>query len=107
MTILKAKNTTQIPFEIHTYYVGAWALPYLVNGDDSGLEDGEQEQIDEWVSTVTQSWRDADDNLWVFSHEAVDSDKYGAKFDEFGVDDITGLHGPVYAVELLFRRSEG
>lgn len=102
MTILKAKNTTQIPFEIHTYYVGAWALPYLVNVDASGLEDEEQLQVDEWVDTVTQSWRDADDNLWVFSHESVDADGY----DEFGVDDITGLRGPVYAVELLFRRSE-
>jgi hypothetical protein len=33
----------------------------------------------------------------------VDTDGY----DEFGVDDITGLRGPVYRVELLFRRSEG
>lgn len=102
MTILKAKNTTQIPFEIHTYYVGAWALPYLVNGDASGLEDGEQEQIDEWLQFMTETWHDADDNKWVFSHESVDM---GSR-DEFGVDDITGLRGPVYAVELLFRRSE-
>jgi hypothetical protein len=97
------KNTTQIPFEQIEYSVGAWALPYLVNGDASGLEDGEQEQIDEWVSTVTQSWRDADDNLWLFAYVSVDTDSY----DEFGVDDITGLRGPVYRVELLFRRSEG
>jgi hypothetical protein len=98
--------TTQIPFEEIQYSVGAWALPYLVNGDISGLEDEEQLQIDEWVDTVTQSWRDADDNLWVFAYEAIDADKYGDQFDEFGVDDITGLRGPVYRVTLVFRRSE-
>jgi len=90
----------RVPFEIHTHNVGAWALPYLVNGDASGLEDAEQEQIDEWMQSKTQTWHDADDNRWVFSHESVKVDKH----DEFGVDDITHLHGPVYQVELLFRK---
>ena len=88
-----------IPFAVHTYSVGAWALPYLVNGDSSGLEDGEQEQIDEWLQSSTQTWRDADDNKWVFSHESVQTESH----DEFGVDAITGLRGSVYEVELLFR----
>jgi hypothetical protein len=100
MNILKAKNTTQIPFEIHTYNVGAWALPYLVNGDASGLEDGEQKQIDIWLQFMTETWHDADDNKWVFSHESVNTDSY----DEFGHDDITCLRGPVYEIELLFRK---
>lgn len=96
-----ALNTTQIPFEVHTYTVGAWALPYLVNGDASGLEDEEREQIDEWTVQATETWRDADDNKWVFSHESVNTDEH----DEFGVDAITGLRGPVYVVELLFRKA--
>jgi hypothetical protein len=25
-----------------------YALPYLINNDDSGLEDGEKEELDEW-----------------------------------------------------------
>lgn len=88
-----------VPFAVNTHSVGAWALPYLVNGDASGLEDGEQEQIDEWLQSKTQTWRDADDNEWVYSHESVKTERH----DEFGRDDITGLHGPVYEVELLFR----
>lgn len=92
--------TTQIPFEIHAYSVGAWALPYLVNGDASGLEDGEKEQINEWLETTSATWYDADDNKWVYSHESVDTNSY----DEFGVDDITGEFGNVYRVELLFRK---
>lgn len=31
-----------------------WALSYLVNGDASGLEDGEAEQVDEWVKENTE-----------------------------------------------------
>ena len=88
-----------VPFAVRTYNVGAWALSYLVNGDASGLEDGEQEQIDEWLQSNTQTWHDADDNKWVYSHESVRAENY----DEFKRDDITGLHGPVYEVELLFR----
>jgi hypothetical protein len=90
----------QFIFEEIKYTVGAWALPYLVNGDASGLEDGEQEQIDEWLREATASWRDTDDNLWVFAHESVDTDSH----DEFARDDITGLHGSVYTVSMMFRR---
>ena len=91
-----------VPFAVRTYSVGAWALSYLVNGDASGMEDGEQEQIDEWLQSNTQTWRDADDNEWVYSHESVQTEKQET-YNEFGRDDITGLHGPVYEVELLFR----
>lgn len=88
-----------VPFAVHTYSVGAWALSYLVNGDSSDLTHKEETQIDEWLQSKTQSWRDADDNEWVYSHESVEQENY----NEFGRDDITGLHGPVYEVELLFR----
>jgi hypothetical protein len=39
MTILKTYDV-QLP---------CWALPYLVNGDESGLENGEQAQVDAWA----------------------------------------------------------
>ena len=29
-----------------------WALPYLINGDASGLSDDEQEMVDEWVDRI-------------------------------------------------------
>ena len=31
-----------------------WALSYLVNGDASGLDDGEAEQVDEWLNGLTE-----------------------------------------------------
>ena len=88
-----------VPFAVRTYSVGAWALSYLVNGDSSDLTDKEETQIDEWLQSNTQTWRDADDNKWVYSHESVKTESH----DEFGVDAITGLRGPVYEVEFLFR----
>ena len=88
-----------VPFAVNTHSVGAWALPYLVNGDSSDLTHKEEAQIDEWLQSNTQTWRDADDNEWVYSHESVKTESH----DEFGVDEITGLRGPVYEVELLFR----
>jgi hypothetical protein len=97
---MKGNEMAQIIFEEVKHTVGAWALPYLVNGDASGLEDSEQNQIDEWLEVATASWRDADDNLWVFAHESVDTDSH----DEFARDDITDLHGSVYTVSMMFKK---
>ena len=92
--------TTSTPFEIINHSVGAWALPYLINADLSDMSDEEQAMVDSWLDRATDDWRDSDDNLWLFAHESLDSDSY----TEFGVDEITALRGPVYTVQMLFRK---
>jgi hypothetical protein len=94
---------TKIIFDEITYTIGSWALPYLINGDASDLTDAERKEIDEWVDKAYEHRTDADGARWVFSHESVDTD---SDYD-FGYDEITGLHGPVINVSILFRKADG
>lgn len=64
-------------FEHITYKVAEHFLPYLVNGDASGLEDDEVAMMDEWLATATVGWSDADGNEWVYAHESIDPDSEG------------------------------
>jgi len=89
----------QEPIETLKYTIGAWAMPFLVNGDTSGLSDGEITGIEIWHDLVTDDWRDSDDNLWVFFSESVDSDSR-----QFGRDEITGMMDNVYTLEIVFRK---
>lgn len=89
----------QEPFEIHKHTVGAWAMPFLVNGDTSGLSDEEITGIEMWHDYVTDDWRDSDDNLWVFFSESVVSDS-----KQFGRDEITEMLDNVYTLEIVFRK---
>ena len=43
-------STTSHQIETVTYTLPACWAPYLINDDDSGLEKGEREEIDEWIS---------------------------------------------------------
>ena len=36
---------------IDTYSIPSYALSYLVNGDASGIEDSDQDEIDNWLNT--------------------------------------------------------
>ncbi len=92
----------QVVFTEIVYTIGGWALSYLVNGDASGLEDGEQTDIDSWLDTATASFTDDDGQHWVFSHESVDTDSR----NEFGYDEITNLRGEVYTVTMFFKQGE-
>lgn len=92
----------KVTFTEVVYTIGAWALPYLVNGDASGLEDGEQQTLDDWLDTATGSFIDDDGQRWVFAHEDVDTDSR----DEFGYDEITRLRGDVYTVKMFFKKGE-
>ena len=92
--------TTSTPFEAIDHNIGAWALPYLINGDLSDMSDEEQAMVDSWLDRATDDWKDSDDNLWLFAHESLDSDS----LNEFGIDEITGLRGPVYTVQMIFRK---
>lgn len=93
----------KVIFEENTYVIGAWALPYLINGDASDLTDEEREEFDKWMEEATATWSDAEGTRWVFSHESVDTDS----LNEFGHDDIMDLRGPVYTVHMLFRKKDG
>lgn len=92
----------KIEFTEVVYTIGVWALPYLVNGDASGLEDAEQAQVDNWLDTATAAFTDDDGQRWEFSHEVVDTDSRL----EFGYDEITGLRGDVYTVTMFFNKGE-
>ena len=85
-------------YETFEYEIGEFALPYLINADSTGLDDEEHALVDEWFSASTDQWRDADDNLWVYTHMSVvdDSGK------EFSFDDITGHYGATQKVTLFF-----
>jgi len=92
----------QVVFTEIVYTIGGWALSYLVNGDASGLEDGEQTDIDSWLDTATASFTDDDGQRWEFAHEDVDTDSR----NEFGYDEITNLRGEVYTVTMFFKQGE-
>lgn len=92
----------KVIFEENTYVIGAWALPYLVNGDASDITDEERMEVDKFLEEATATWSDAEGQRWVYSHESLDTDSY----NEFGHDDITDLRGPVYKVSFLFKKDE-
>lgn len=92
----------KVTFTEVVYTIGAWALPYLVNVDASGLEDGEQQLIDEWLDKATGSFVDDDGQRWVYSHENIDTDSR----NEFGYDELTNLRGEVYTVKMFFKKEE-
>lgn len=82
------------------YTIGAWALPYLVNGDASGLEDAEHALVDRWLDDAVSAFTDDDGQRWVFAHEDIDTDSRL----EFGYDEITCLRGEVYTVKMFFKK---
>lgn len=95
-----ATRTNPTPFEAVNHNIGAWALPYLVNGDQSDISGEEKAMVDSWLDWATGDWKDSDDNLWRHAHESIDTDS----LNEFGMDEITGLHGPVYTVQIIFMK---
>ena len=86
--------------ETFEYSIGEFALPYLINADSTGLNDEEHSLVDEWFDSSTDQWRDADDNLWVYTHMSVVEDSR----EEFAYDDITGHYGTTQKVILFFIR---
>lgn len=89
---------TYTVFETIESEIGECALPYLINGDASALDDEYQCIVDEWFSASTDDWRDSDDNLWVYSHMAVIDDSR----EEYSFDELTGYYGATQKVALFF-----
>ena len=73
------------------YRVPDWALPALINDDWTGLSDGEELQIRQWIKSVAEDLKLPDGKCPYFIHR----DGFN---EEFGRDDITGLWGAVEEV---------
>lgn len=87
-------------FEHTQHTVSQHFLSALINGDFTGLDDPEVSQLVQWFEDATRPWRDADDNLWVFSHEATDE-----KDDqEFARCEVTDLMSATSQLTLHFVR---
>ena len=86
-------------FSGQTHQIAEWYLPYLINGDNSGLDEEEQVLVDSWFDHATDDWRDADDNLWVYSHIDVVRDSR----EEFAMCDVATVRATTVKVMLYFR----
>lgn len=86
-------------FEITTHRIGAHFAPALINGDYTGLDEGEDALLTSWVDWATDDWTDADDNTWTFAHFADAHDP-----DEFAECEVTALYGATVQLDLVFRR---
>ena len=85
-------------FELKDWTISTHLLPALVNGDYSGLADDEVHILDNWLDYATEGWTDANEQEWVYAHEAV----LDGTEDEFGRCEITNMRGSVQIVRLHF-----
>lgn len=53
---LLSNQNVGVDMEIEEYTLPAYWASYLINGDASGLEDGEQERIDAWLKAHGNPW---------------------------------------------------
>jgi len=77
-------------FDYYTYHLAGHYLPALINGDYSGMDDQESEQLDRWT-----------DSLPVRGHFDVISEE-----SDFRLCDICELHADCYEVRLYFQTQE-
>ena len=78
------------------YTVAEHYLPYLINGDSSGLEEDELSSIDGWMINTIEAAYDVPEG-YEFAHFSYDEN-----LDEFGVDEVSGLRGRVTTIQALF-----
>lgn len=80
-------------FDYYTYQIGGHYLTGLINGDYSGLEDQEAQQLDAFL-----------DNLPVNNghFDAMDLDN-----SSFSICEISGIYSETYEVRLYFPLMEG
>lgn len=57
--------------------IPTWSLCYIINGDESGLEFGEKEMIDDWMKN--------NGILGVFCPDDIDNEQYFTSFPPFGL----------------------
>jgi hypothetical protein len=72
---------------VYTVQLPAWSLCALINNDESGLEDDEIQQIDDWEKTMVNEYG-------ILTYNVISSEPYFCADPEFG------LAGCVYDVEI-------
>ena len=80
---------------LHETYIGTQFLCALEYGDNTGLDDGEERQLDDWYSGLIAL---AEDRYGV--HDPVLHFEYGEQ-SEFETCDVTGLRGDCVAVSVI------
>ena len=79
-------------FETYTYTIGAHFLPAIINGDETGLEDGESRQLDAFLSCLPEG-----PGHW----NCDDSDSF-----DFARCDVTDMMSAVIVCQYLIPVSE-
>lgn len=84
-------------FEINQHIIGDWTLPALINGDYTGMDDGDEALLTDWVDWATDDWEDANGVRWVFDH-------FG-DYEECGFTEceVTSLYANCVKLDLVFR----
>lgn len=77
-------------FDVLEYKVGGWWLSALFNSDYTGLSEDEAAQLDAWINKQTDGQ----------AHHYSDGESVG-----FARDDISGLRGECFALQILIPRS--
>lgn len=85
-------------FEIIKHRIGEWALSPIINGDYSGIDEGDDALLSSWMDWAQDDWVDSDDNTWMFSHWGSIDDH-----NEFAECEITTLHGDTYTIDAVFK----
>jgi hypothetical protein len=81
-----------------TFTIGQHFLSALINGDWTGLDEGDAAQFESWFETASDDYTGSDGNVWAFAHAAyVDGSD-----NEFGLCEVTGLRGAVSDVQFVF-----
>lgn len=83
-------------FEINKHVIADHFLPALINGDYSGLNDGEEALLTSWTDWACDDWEDSDGNTWVFAHFG---DYEPNDFDE---DEVTCMLSMTATIDLIF-----
>jgi len=74
-TELKRKQAMSKIWDHYTYYIADYYLPYLINGDASGLSNAEREELDEFEQFAQNL---AKEDGFTVGHWAVqDNENYG------------------------------
>lgn len=84
-------------FDTIKHTVGEWALPAIINEDYTGLDDGDECLLVDWMEWAQDDYTDSDGNTWVFSHWGSVSNQ-----NEFTCDEITSNYGQCYDIDAVF-----
>lgn len=83
-------------FEVNTHVIAEHFLSALINGDYSGLDEGDEALLSSWEDWACDEWEDADGRTWIFAHYG-DTRENG--FDE---DEVTNLYAQTCEIDLVF-----